>query len=441
MRSPTRWISVLLVAVAVDAATPNLARGPYLQQATPTSLIVRWRTDTPSTGRIRYGTSLDQLTATRDDTTVSTEHAVALIGLAPSTKYFYAVETFDGRVNGGTPDYFFVTSPLPGSATRTRIWVLGDSGTGDANATAVRNAYYAAYGVDSTSLVLFLGDNAYENGLDEEYQRGLFKMYEAVLRNAPAWPALGNHDTAQSIDPPLTIPYFQNFTLPVNGEAGGVASGTEKYYAFDYGNIHFICLDSMTSDRGTTGRMVTWLRNDLASTRQPWIIAYWHHPPYSKGSHDSDVETPLVEMREHVVPVLEAGGADLILTGHSHAYERSYLIHSHYGPSWTFSPSKKLDGGNGRTDGTGAYRKGTNATPSFRGTVYAVAGTSAKIGGGSFDHPAMITSHNDRGSMVLEVDGYRLDAIFLRHDGQIRDRFTIDKSGSEPRRRRRPSGS
>ena len=55
--------------------------------------------------------------------------------------------------------------------------------------------------------------------------------------------------------------------------------------------------------------MLTWFELDLADTTQDWIIAYWHHPPYSKGSHDSDnpigLDPELVEMRENVVPILE----------------------------------------------------------------------------------------------------------------------------------------
>ena len=93
-----------------------------------------------------------------------------------------------------------------------------------------------------------LGDNAYENGTDSEYQAAVFDMYPTMLRQSVLWPALGNHDTAQSANPPASLPYFAMFTLPTGAQAGGMASGTEKYYSFDYANIHFICLDSMTSD-------------------------------------------------------------------------------------------------------------------------------------------------------------------------------------------------
>ena len=181
-----------------------------------------------------------------------------------------------------------------------------------------------------------LGDNAYERGMDDEYQYAVFDMYPELLRGTVLWPTIGNHDTAQATTVPATLPYLQIFSLPAAAEAGGVASGTEKYYSFDYGNIHFVCLDSMTSDRSPGGPMATWLQNDLAATQQQWVVAFWHHPPYSKGSHNSDTETQLVEMRQNFLPILEAGGVDLVLAGHSHSYERSYLIDGHYGTSATF---------------------------------------------------------------------------------------------------------
>jgi hypothetical protein len=310
--------------------------------------------------------------------------------------------------------------------------VLGDSGTANANAQAVRNAYLSFTGTTHTNLWLMLGDNAYESGLDSEYQAAVFDMYPTILRQSVLWPTLGNHDTAQSSNPPASLPYFAMFTLPTNAEAGGMASGTEKYYSFDYGNIHFICLDSMTSDRSTSGPMATWLRADLASSTRQWTIAFWHHPPYSKGSHDSDTDPILAEMRQNFLPILEEAGVDLVLAGHSHSYERSYLIDGHYGVSSTFTNAMKKDGGSGRVDGTGAYNKPTLGPGTHEGAVYAVAGSSGQISGGTLNHPAMFISLNNLGSMVLDVNGNTLDAKFLRENGVIADYFTIVKGTVVP---------
>ena len=176
--------------------------------------------------------------------------------------------------------------------------------------------------------------------------------------------------------------------------------------------------------------MLGWLERDLASTNQPWIIAYWHHPPYSKGSHDSDTEIELVQMRENVLPILEAAGVDLVLSGHSHSYERSFLIDGHYGPSSTFSAAMKKNGGSGRADGAGAYRKSTFGMAPHEGTVYVVAGTSGQASAGALDYPAMYTSMSVPGSFVVDVNGNRLDATFLDSTG-VRRRLLHDREGGD----------
>ena len=119
--------------------------------------------------------------------------------------------------------------------------------------------------------------------------------------------------------------------------------------------------------------MLTWLEADLANTAQDWIIAYWHHPPYSKGSHDSDSEQRLYEMRENVVPILEDYGVDLVFTGHSHSYERSFLIDGHYGDAASFNDSFKVDLGDGNEASDGAYQKPNLGPEGHRGTVYTLS--------------------------------------------------------------------
>ena len=128
-----------------------------------------------------------------------------------------------------------------------------------------------------------LGDSAYQSGTDAEFQNAVFNMYPMLLRQSVLWPTLGCHDSISADSTSQSGPYFDIFSVPRNAEAGGVASGTEAYYSFDFGNIHFIVLDSFESSRAPNGAMLTWLTSDLAATTQPWIIAYWHHPPYSKG--------------------------------------------------------------------------------------------------------------------------------------------------------------
>ena len=418
--------TLLLSLSSVSPASAQVVtRGPYLQQGTPNEVVVRWRTDVPTNSRVLYGTQQGTLTSVEQDLILDTEHEVTLSGLSADTTYYYAVGTTTVVLAGDDPDHFFVTPPATGTAKPTRIWILGDSGSGDANAMAVRDAYQTWTGSTHTDLWQMLGDNAYPNGTDANYQTKLFDIFPEMLRKSVLWPALGNHDQFDS--GAQTWPYFDNFTLPSSAEAGGVSSGTEAYYSYDYGNIHFVVLDSFSNDRSVGSAMLTWLEADLASTSQNWIITYWHHPPYSKGSHDSDTEIELMEMRQNVVPILDDYGVDLTLTGHSHSYERSTLIEGHYGLSSTFVPGMEKDGGDGREDGDGAYTKPTAGAASHEGIVHTVTGSAGSTAGGALNHPAMFISFNTLGSVVLDVDGLRLDAMFLNSAGTVDDHYTIIK--------------
>jgi len=417
-----------IVSETVSVTEPALVRGPYLQMQTESSIIVRWRTDLPSDSVVYYGTAAGSLGNVVSVPGSRTEHEVPLTGLASAQRYFYSVGDSVAAIAGG-PDHYFETAPVPGAAADTRVWVLGDSGTANADARAVREAYRAWAGSDPADLLLMLGDNAYNSGTDAEYQAAVFDTYPAILRTTPLFSTLGNHDGQTADSGSQSGPYYDIHNFPTAGEIGGLASGTEAYYSFDYANIHFISLDSYDTDRSPSGAMLTWLENDLALNTQPWVIAFWHHPPYSKGSHDSDTEGLLIDMRQNALPVLEAWGVDLVLSGHSHSYERSYLLDGHYGHSLTLDPVENvLDPGDGSETGDGMYQKPDQVAAFHEGAVYAVAGSSGKKSAAPLDHPAMYVSLYTLGSLVLDIAGNRLDATFLDETGSVLDEFSIVKT-------------
>ncbi len=421
--------------VAAPASSGTLTRGPYLQKAASNRMTIRWRSSLSVIGRVRFGTTSANLNLTVDDLSATTEHIVELTGLSANTTYFYSVGSATDTLASGT-DYSFTTSPIPGAAVSTRVWVLGDAGTSgnsaspNVNQTAVRDAFYTYTGTQTPNLVLQLGDNAYNSGTDAEFQKAVFDIYPTMLRKVPFWSCLGNHETAQATDFVDTYPFFSIYTMPAAGECGGVPSGTKHYYSFDYGNIHFICLDSMTASRAANGAMATWLQGDLAATTATWIVCYFHHPPYTKGSHNSDTEIELMQMRQNILPILEAGGVDLVLSGHSHCYERSYLLDGHYGLSTSITAAMKKNAGDGRPAGNGAYIKPLTGPRDHFGVVYSVAGSAGQISGGSLNHPAHFISLNNLGSLVLDVNGTTLTGTFVRENGATPDNFAIIKQGA-----------
>ncbi|MEO6133266.1 MAG: metallophosphoesterase family protein, partial [Saprospiraceae bacterium] len=280
-----------------------VTRGPYLQRANASSAIIRWRTNVASASIVDFGLATNMLSNTINDPASTTEHVITVTGLAPSTKYYYQIRIVGDTLIFPASDVYFKTYPVGGTAAPLTAWILGDCGTANSNARNVRNAYYNYIGTQPTDMMLFLGDNAYVDGTDAEYQKALFQnMYEQKLKNTLAWSCLGNHDGHSANSNMQTGPYYDIFTFPVNGECGGVASGTEAYYSFDFGNVHFIVLDSYGTDRSATGPMHTWCVSDLQNTLADWIITFWHHPAYSKGSHDSDVDIELKQMRENFLP-------------------------------------------------------------------------------------------------------------------------------------------
>jgi hypothetical protein len=434
-------LAVVILCTAQAATAASITRGPYLQMHTASSIVVRWRTDGPTTSQVRYGPSPDDLSKNVDDATATTEHIIALGGLSADTQYYYSVGAIDGPLGSGS-GYYFRTAPPTGTAKPMRVWSLGDAGLVNTNLQAVRDAYAAFVGSQAADIFLLLGDNAYQVGNDEQYQAALFDQHAAILRTTPVWSVFGNHDGLSSNSANQVGPYFDIFSFPTAGEAGGIGSGTEAYYSFDYGDVHFVMLDSEQAPTSATSPMLTWLEADLqdAVMKSPdWIIGAFHRPPYSRGAlHDSDNELFEVRMRQFVLPILENYGVDLVFSGHSHDYERSRFLDGHYGRSGTFSSDNVVQPGTGDPSTDGAYRKTVLGPDPHSGTVYVVNGSGSDLRTAILNHPAMVVNRLEIGSMVIDIDHDTLTARFVNGAAQLRDTFQIVKGSGVTKPRRSP---
>ena len=446
-------IVALFVALALGhaaGAAPTITRGPYLQLAHQSGITIVWRTgEAMKDPRVIYWTDeADERQVCAGDrivarTTTSetggklskapagtVQYEATLSGLEPDTTYHYAVHDGESEREASGLKQRFTTHPPIGKAVSTRVWVVGDSGTGALHQRLVNEAMLQFVATTKRPLDLYLhvGDMAYGSGTDPQFQNNFFAPYRETLSQTVCWAAMGNHEGGSSNGKTCIGPYYDAYVCPTQGEAGGVPSGNEAFYSFDYGNIHFICLNSHDISRKPDGAMAQWLVKDLAATKAKWIVGFWHHPPYTKGTHDSDRENQLVEMREHIMPILEEGGVDLVLSGHSHIYERSMLIDGAY-ETPTTAEGVILDDGDGRPDGDGPYRKSEAVTP-HNGTVAVVTGHGGKLGGNSLGiMPIMRSIVLDHGSTILDIEGDTLTGIMVDLRGVERDRFAIQKSG------------
>lgn len=409
-------------------------RAPYIQMLSSDSVIIHWLTEDNQLAVVHFGEDSSHMERIVLENSSSKNHIIKLTDLKPATLYYYQVGDLSSELVSDPEINWFYTHP--DKVIPTRVWVIGDSGQPGEIQDKVRDAALSwmqenplmtradTEDEDIDPLInvwLALGDIAYRSGSNSQYQAALFDPYENQLANTSLWPVYGNHDDRRWT-------YFRIFDLPENAEAGGVASNTENYYAFEYSNIHFIVLDSQSSSRAADGEMANWLKEDLAKNTKPWIVVAFHHPPYTKGSHDSDdagdSRGRLHEMRENILPIIEAAGVDLVLSGHSHMYERSYLMDCSYGGSDTFTMSNIVS--TGLDNKNQEYLKPLGRK-SHQGTIYIVAGSSAKVDNGRLDHPSHHVALKEPGSVLIDVIDNRLVARFINDKGEVKDEFSITK--------------
>lgn len=196
--------------------------------------------------------------------------------------------------SGGGP-----TQPSP--APNAGIAVL--VGAGDITECGLPGAAETAALLDSIDGIVFTaGDNEYMHGTEEEFRR----CYN------PAWgrhrgrtrPAAGNHD----YESPDAGPYFAYF---------GTAAGPNGlgYYSFSAGSWHIVSMNSNIS-AGEGSPQLAWLREDLAAHPSACVGVIWHHPMYSSSENG-----PQLMMRD-AWRVLQQNGAEFVVSGHDHVYER-----------------------------------------------------------------------------------------------------------------------
>jgi hypothetical protein len=300
------------------ASADTLVWKPYLQQLTATSVIIVWTTSSGAQPTVRYGpdNTYNRVASgsTRSLPLGTQLHRVELTGLQPNTRYTYKIYTDDQELLSDEV-LSFKTAPAPGSTSLFTFIAFGDYGTGLNSQKRLRDQMRC----DAFDFIITTGDNAYPDGSYAQFDKRVFQIYQALFSQIPVFPTPGNHDYHSGAG----APYLDLFDLPQNAWR---AADRERYYAFDYGNVHFVALDSNTplyrSDQAASDDMFDWLRAELDQTEQLWKIVVMHLPVYSTGPHQADSHIARAKLR----PIFETYGVDLVLSGHDHIYQRSHPL-------------------------------------------------------------------------------------------------------------------
>jgi predicted MPP superfamily phosphohydrolase len=305
----------------------RISRYPYLQNVNNGRASILWASLDSAVGQVRYtsdGVNFQNVTATSrffsasSDLGLSTDcvqYQADLTGLSPDTDYFYTVRMNGQDIASAGGARFRTAGPGP-----FKFLVIGDSGWGDPNSDA-QGQIAGQIVTEEPALVVHTGDLAYfPMGTFDSYQLKYFNYYAPSMCFTPFFPCPGNHE----YDVPNAIPYLSIHSVPSDNVP---PSDRGRYYSFDWGNVHFVSIDSQQSlDRAVNanGPMLRWLENDLRSTRQFWRIIYFHHPPYAGGANTGDIHSQWV--RAYLVPIFERNGVQLVFSGHEHSYQRSRPI-------------------------------------------------------------------------------------------------------------------
>lgn len=389
---------------------------------TSSSFAVSWRTGLDTTvTRVLYGTDADAVGAAdgADEGSGVREavghavlfdpfgaepvrlHEAHVCGLEPGTDYYYKV-----GAPGAWSDVFDVaTAPERGSTAPFRFVVAGDS----RNDAATWAAVARAIGESGADFQMFTGD-AVALGIHQRDWDAWFGASAGgvpvadTLARVPLMPANGNHDA-------LAVNYVIQFALPQDESAGEQAQG-EQWYSFDYGNAHFVVLDSNAGDDVIAGAQADWLEADLAAVDRevtPWVFAFHHHPPYSCSTrHGSDRV-----VREAWQPIYDRHRVDFVFTGHDHLYERGKPIRG-------FQAGSKA--------GALAEATAEGLPVDGSGTVYVVTGGAGAPLYGADDscyHTQLTESVYHY--VVIDIEGPTMRYAAYRLDGSVLDEFEITK--------------
>ncbi len=367
-----------LFALEADATKPGvLPRAPVLFTAVPyiqpgpaggplnegnESVVVAWQTDSrPADFTVeygltpRYGRRATVVRASRSGGDPKKEgegrlnYAATLTGLRLATTYHYRVKQGESLVAEG-----YCTTRKP-RGTAVRFVAFGDNSYGEMGQRAI--AYWAYHA--RPDFVMNTGDNVYESGRDDEYQRYFFPIYNAevaspgvgapLLRSVPFYTVLANHDVhgkdanghvvADFDTNADALGYFTNMYLPLNGPVAppqpmpiaGASARVDDFtrcagdrfprmgnYSFDYGDTHFLCLDSNSYVDPTDAGWAAYIDADLGATDARWKFVVYHHPAFNVG-----LEHYTEQHMRALSPVLERHRVDFVLSGHEHNYQRT----------------------------------------------------------------------------------------------------------------------
>lgn len=393
-------------AVSGAAATPDHVVLSWTGDSA-TTMTITWRTDPTITScYVEYdaGAALSKKARqakaeARDFKTDIGETKIfsaTLANLSPDSQYTYRI----GYNGGQTKTFSFTTAKKNTNAFK--MLIFGDSQSsvaGDDPYSIWRETVHKAYQANPDAKFMVNVGDLVDYGQQGAHWNAWFAGAKDVIDSIPIMPVSGNHESYGSKETAKPQYYLEQFSLPQNGPDGLKGQA----YSYDYGPVHFVVLDSQQFEERQYGDILTsqeaWLEADLAASKAPWKIAFFHRSPYGVKSNRDEAE-----IRNAFCPILEKYHVNLVFTAHDHGVART--------PPMKNSVAMKT---------------------AAEGTIYIVVGQS---GGKTYTDNAKKEYHSffhnpldQPNYFVLEATKEKITVKAVKQEGTLIDTFSIDNAG------------
>lgn len=311
----------LLCAAACFAA--QVVRGPYLEDPTQTTLIMRWQTDEATPAWLEYGPAprCNQIMKVSPE---GTDHKAILYGLVPNQNFCYRLYVYNAAHDG-------VQNPVEGSfrtlfsPERKEVHFLAFGNTAGAANPQAQQQLSAQMAQQKADFVIHTG-NLTASGLNEDANAEFFTPYQDTLAVTPLFVALGAHEYGPDKQSRNSKSFVRSNYSRFHDMTW--SNATPKYYFFDTANARFIFLDANAAygavwapDISEKSAQYKWLQSALSTAGEKWKIVVVNAPMYSTGEQGAANEAAA-----RFVPLFERYGVDLVLQGTEANYERTFPI-------------------------------------------------------------------------------------------------------------------
>lgn len=402
MKKLSLFICFLLCAVQAFAA--RIVRGPYIEDPTQTTMILKWQTDEPTPGWVEYGPA-PRCNQIMTLTPEGTQHKAILYGLVPNQDFCYRVYVYNSARDGAQEPAEGAFRTLY-SAERKTVNFLAVGATGadfpvgengellQDDAGAARANLAALMQKEKSDFLIHTG-NLTHSGLNEDADREFFLPFKDVLAKNPLFVALGPNEYGPDRENRESKAFLRTNYSRFHDMSWSRA--TPKYYSFDTANARFVVLDTNVAEGavwapeiGEKSTQTEWLKTTLAGAGEKWKIVVMNAPAYSSGAKGPNNEVFL-----NWVKIFEDYRVNLVIQGGDANYERTFPM---------FRGEAKQRGVTYVTLGTAAPQPGKRENPDPSTARFVSARHYAA--GSIVDRKLTLKVYNDKGKELDKLEIY-----------------------------------